>query len=237
MLVGSLLIVRFQQHKLYFLKTLLYKSYKTKKYFIFFKRNSWIKFNSCVQRKVMSDFPGKIVRISPLWLFFFVVAKSLFLEFSEKMSNFFFKKIDCKKFSKFNSNEFSSKNFSKIVFNEFLAKSNFETFLLLNSLQNNFENFVLLNSLKKQIRKFLGKFEKKTFSTKKGEIRTPICKCQSSDLPKRQATDSSYKPMCKILKLPSYKLQIFRTDHFSGLTFPTIFPGKSNMTFRWVLMF
>ena len=28
------------------------------------------------------------------------------------------------------------------------------------------------------------------------------------------------QPICKILKLPSYKLQIFRTDRFSGVTFP-----------------
>ena len=46
-----------------------------------------------------------------------------------------------------------------------------------------------------------------------------------------QATNSSYKlqdtsqPICKILKLPSYKLQIFRTDRFSGLTFPTRLSG------------
>ena len=51
---------------------------------------------------------------------------------------------------------------------------------------------------------------------------------------KLQATDSSYKlqdtsqPICKTFELPSYKLQatsdklqIFRTDRFSGLTFPT----------------
>ena len=48
---------------------------------------------------------------------------------------------------------------------------------------------------------------------------------------KRQATDSSYKlqdtsqPICKILKLPSYKIQAtsdkLQTDRFSGLTFPT----------------
>ena len=42
-----------------------------------------------------------------------------------------------------------------------------------------------------------------------------------------QATNSRYKlqdtsqPICNILKLPSYKLQISRTDRFSGLTFPT----------------
>ena len=47
-----------------------------------------------------------------------------------------------------------------------------------------------------------------------------------------QATNSSYKlqdtsqHICEILKLPSYKLQIFRTDRFSGLTFPTRTNGQ-----------
>ena len=51
----------------------------------------------------------------------------------------------------------------------------------------------------------------------------PIWKGQSSDLPKLQDTS---QPICKILKLPSYKLQIFRTDRFSSLTFPTRTTGR-----------
>ena len=42
-----------------------------------------------------------------------------------------------------------------------------------------------------------------------------------------EATNSSYKlqdkPICKILKLPSYKLQIFWADRFYGVTFSTRF--------------
>ena len=65
---------------------------------------------SKLNRKVVSDFPGKIVGISTLPPFF-LWQKCFFFEFSEKMSNYFFNKIDCKKFSKFFSMNSAVKKF------------------------------------------------------------------------------------------------------------------------------
>ena len=89
------------------------------------------------QRKVMSDFPGKIDEFSPLWPLFFVT-KNVFFEFSEKMSNFFFNEIDCKKFSKFFSMNSAVKNF-EFFFNSLkLTIKNFRNFLLLNLMKKFF---------------------------------------------------------------------------------------------------
>ena len=112
----------------------------------------------------MSDFPGTIVGISPPCNPFFFVAK-IFFEFSEKMSNFFFNEIDCKKLSKFFSMNSAVKNFRKVFTVNFIEKKN---------------------------RNFFGKFEKNI--------------------------------------LPQNK-RVYRGE------IPTIFPGKSDTTFHWVLTF
>ena len=119
--------------------------------------NIFIFLNNQTQRKVPVGFSWKNCPPPPCAPLFFC-DKNVFFEFSEKMSNFFFNEIDCKKFSKCISMNSAVKHF-ELFFNSLkVTIKSFRNFLLLNSLKKNFENFLLLNSLKKISKIFYSQF-------------------------------------------------------------------------------
>jgi hypothetical protein len=65
------------------------------------------------QRKVLSDFPGKIIGILPP--FFFVTKKFFFRIFRKNVEFFFFNEIDCKKFC-YKTKEVTRKGGIPIIF-------------------------------------------------------------------------------------------------------------------------
>ena len=77
------------------------------------------------QRKIVSDFPEKIVEISPLWSLFRFVAKFFFSSNFPKKCRIFFNEIDCKKFLKFFTVNFIEKKFD--IFSGNLKKKIFAT--------------------------------------------------------------------------------------------------------------
>ena len=88
-----------------------------------------IKENVKTQRKLMSDFPGKIVGIACCDPLFFVA--KIFFRIFRKNVEFCFNEIDCKTFAKF----FSVNHF-ELFFNSLkLTIKNFRNFLMLNSLK------------------------------------------------------------------------------------------------------
>ena len=130
--------------------------------FIFIITNTHVK----TQRKVVSDFSGKIVGISPVWPLFFLWQKNFFFEFSEKMSNFFSMKLTGKKFRNF-FNEFSIKKFRKFLMVNFrLLKKNSKFFYCWIHWKK-FRKFFTLNFIEKKFKIFSENSKKNNFCHKK----------------------------------------------------------------------
>ena len=175
----------------------------------------------------MSDFPGKFVGIFPpcdtlvfLWQRFFSI-------FRKNVEFVFFNEIDCKKILKlfsmnsavktleffWNSLKLTIKDF-QIFFTTAFIEKKFRKFFTTEFIEKNFENF-LLNSLKK-FRNFLivnFRLLKKKFE-----------KLFTVNFIGQKISKFFRKIWKKKFFLPQKK----------GGEIPTIFPGKSDMTFRWV---